>query len=89
MDLVVGAKRVIVTMEHIDPKGQPKILKECTYPLTGKECVDLIVTDLAVIEVTTDGLMLLEVAPDWTPQEVQAQTEARLIVSPDVHEMTL
>ena len=89
MDLVVGAKRVIVTMEHVDPKGQPKILKECTYPLTGKECVDLIVTDLGVIEVTPQGLTLREVAPGWTPQEVQEQTEARLIVPPDVSEMTL
>lgn len=80
-DLVTGGKRVIVMMEHCTKEGAPKIVKECSYPLTGKECVDLIVTDLAVIEVTPEGLVLREVAPDLTAEDVQKVTEPRLIVS--------
>lgn len=87
MDLVTGSARVIVAMEHLNEDGKPKIVKECTYALTGKQCVSLIVTDLAVIEVTNRGLVLKEVAPGWSPAEVQALTEATLIISPDCKEI--
>lgn len=89
MDLAVGSKRVIITMEHTTKDGKPKVVKKCTAPLTAKECVDLIVTDLAVIEVTPDGLVLKEVAPGWTAKEVQALTEPKLIVAADLKEMEL
>jgi len=89
MDLAVGAKRVIVTMEHTTKAGEPKIVKECTAPLTAKECVNLIITDLAVIEVTPEGLVLKEVAPGWTAEEVQVLTEPKLIVAADLKEMEL
>lgn len=89
MDLVAGAKRVIITMEHTTKDGQPKILKQCTYPLTGKACVNLIVTDLAVIEVTEKGLVLKEIAPDWTAEEIQALTEAKLLEASDLKEIEL
>jgi 3-oxoacid CoA-transferase subunit B len=89
MDLAVGAKRVIVTMEHTTKDGKPKIVKKCSYPLTAKECVDLIVTDLAVIEVTPRGLVLKEVAPGWTAQEIQALTEPKLKLAKDLKEMEL
>ena len=89
MDLAVGAKRVIVTMEHTTKEGKPKIVKKCSYPLTAKECVDLIVTDLAVIEVTQKGLVLKEVAPGWTAKEIQALTEPKLKIAPDLKEMEL
>lgn len=79
MDLTVGAKRVIIAMEHT-AKGSPKILKECTLPFTAKAQVDLIVTDMAVIEVTPEGLLLVEIAPDTTVEAVIAATEAELIV---------
>ncbi|MFQ5861127.1 MAG: 3-oxoacid CoA-transferase subunit B, partial [Dehalococcoidia bacterium] len=75
VDLCAGAKQILVMMEHTTKDGQPKILMECTYPLTGKGCVNLMVTDIAVIEVTPQGLLLREVAPGWTPEEVQALTE--------------
>jgi len=89
MDLAAGAKRVIVTMEHTTKDDKPKILNKCTYPLTCKECVNLIVTDIAVIEVTKDGLLLKEVAPGWTVAEVQALTEAELLVASDFKEIEL
>lgn len=89
MDLAAGAKRVIVCMEHTTRDRRPRILKKCTLPLTGKECVSLVVTDLAVIGVTTEGLVLKEVAPGWTAEEVQALTEAPLIVAPDLKEIEL
>lgn len=79
MDLTVGAKRVIIAMEHT-AKGAPKILPQCTLPLTAKEQVDLIVTDMAVIEVTPEGLVLNEIAPDTTVEDVIKATAARLIV---------
>lgn len=80
MDLTVGAKRVIIAMEHT-AKGNPKILPLCTLPLTAKQQVDLIVTDMAVIEVTPEGLILREIAPDTTVDEVIAATAAKLIVN--------
>ena len=86
MDLVVGAKKVIVAMEHT-AKGAAKILKECKLPYTAINCVDLIVTEMGVIEVTPDGLVLKEINPEFTPEQVQEATEATLIVSPGLVSM--
>ena len=80
MDLVTGAKRVILAMEHTTRDGRPKILKQCTLPLTGPRVVDLIVTELAVIEVTDRGLVLREVAETATIDAIRAKTDAELIV---------
>ena len=81
MDLVASARRVIVAMEHTTREGAPKILKKCTLPLTGVKVVDTIVTEMAYIRVTKDGLALEEVAPGLTAEDVQRVTEARLLVS--------
>ena len=89
MDLAVGARRLIVAMEHTTKDGMARILRECTYPLTARRCVDLIVTDLAVVEVGADGLMLREVAPGWAPGEVVTLTDAPLTVPRGVPEMQL
>jgi 3-oxoacid CoA-transferase subunit B len=89
MDLVAGAKRVIVAMEHQTKDGASRILKECTLPLTGRGVVHDIVTEICWIRVTADGLMLTEVAEGMDAAGVQARTEARLIVSPDLCEMTV
>jgi 3-oxoacid CoA-transferase subunit B len=89
MDLVAGTKRVIIAMEHATKDGEPKIMKKCTLPLTGVEVVDLIVTDLAVIEVTRQGLLLREVAAGMTPEAVQKLTEATLRVAPDLKTISL
>lgn len=89
MDIVTGAKRVIAAMEHVDRQGNPKILKECTLPLTGVGCVDTVVTDMAVIQVTERGLELTEYAPGFTFDDIQAVTEAKLVPSPDLKEMEL
>ncbi len=89
MDIAAGANNLIVCMEHTTKEGAPKIVKKCAYPLTGLECTNTIVTDLAVIDVTPHGLVLREVAPGWTPAEVQALTEAKLIVRGNVPEMKL
>jgi 3-oxoacid CoA-transferase subunit B len=89
MDISVGAERLIVAMEHNAKDGSPKIVKCCTYPLTAIECVNTIITDLAVIDVTPDGLMLREVAPGFTPEDVQQFTEPKLHWVGSVPEMTL
>jgi 3-oxoacid CoA-transferase subunit B len=81
MDLVAGAKRLIVTMEHVTKKGEKKILRKCSLPLTGLRCVDRIITDYAVIDVTKTGLRLVEVAPGVTAEQVQEMTEPPLEVA--------
>ena len=89
MDLAAGAKKVVVTMLHTTKTGEPRIVKECTYPLTATGCVSTIITDLAFIKVTNEGLVLKEIAPGWTVPEVQELTEATLIPSPDLKEMEI
>ena len=89
MDIAAGAKKLIVCMEHTTRDGASKIVKQCSYPLTGIECTDTIVTDLAVIDVLPEGLVLRELAPGWSPEEVQAATEARLLVRGRVPGMRL
>ena len=89
MDLVGASKQVIIAMEHTTRTGEPRIVEECTYPLTGRAVVDIIVTNLAVIEVTPAGLLLKEVAPSVTPEEVQAVTEPELKLAHNLHEMEL
>ena len=89
MDLAIGCNSVIAAMEHTTPKGQLKILRECNYPLTAARCVDLIVTDIAVMQVMPEGLVLKEVAPGWTAKEVQVLTEPELIISHDLKEIEL
>jgi len=84
MDLVAGARKVIVAMEHTTRGGSPKILKRCTLPFTGLKVVNLIVTEQAVIEVTPEGLVLREIAADTTVAAVTAATAARLIVAPNL-----
>jgi acetate CoA/acetoacetate CoA-transferase beta subunit len=86
MDLVVGAKRVILTMEHTQ-KGNPKILKECTLPLTAAGQVNMIITEMGVMDITPDGIVLRELHPEFTVEDVQAATEAKLIISPDLKPM--
>jgi acetate CoA/acetoacetate CoA-transferase beta subunit len=88
MDLVTGAKRVVVAMQHT-AKGKPKIVKECTLPLTSLRRIDMVVTDLAVITFPESGAILIETAPGVTPQQVIAATEAELIVPAHVPEMRL
>lgn len=87
MDLVAGARRVVVAMQHVSKDGASKVLKKCTLPLTGVQCVNLIVTELAVIEVTKRGLMLLERAPDVSVDQIRKVTEAALIVDGEIPEM--
>jgi 3-oxoacid CoA-transferase B subunit len=87
MDLAWGAKRVIVAMTHNSKEGTPKVVRELTLPITCRRSVDLIVTDLAVIKVTNQGLVLLEYAPGWAPEEISARTDAPLTIAPDVHEI--
>jgi 3-oxoacid CoA-transferase subunit B len=87
MDLAVGAKRIYVAMEHATKEGQPKILKKCSLPLTGLKCVHHIVTDHAFLDVTPEGLVLRELAPGVTVEQVQRLTEPKFKVAPDVREM--
>ena len=87
MDLVAGARRTIIAMEHATKDGQPKILKKCTLPLTGVKVVDTIVTEMAYIRVTPEGLLLEEIAPGLTVDDVQRATEAKLRVSSDLKTM--
>jgi 3-oxoacid CoA-transferase subunit B len=87
MDLVAGARRVIVMMEHANKEGKPKVLNQCSLPITGRGCVSAVCTDLAWIDVTPRGLVLRELAPGVTAEQVQALTEPRLEIAPDVKTM--
>lgn len=89
MDLVHGAKRIVVIMDHVNKKGEPKILKTCSLPLTGKGVVDRIITDRAVLDVTPEGLKLVEIAEGYTVEEIQQVTEATLIVADDLKTMSV
>ncbi len=87
MDLVAGAKRVIVAMQHADKSGRSKLLKKCTLPLTGLACIHRVVTDMAVIDVTKEGFLLREYAPGVTVEDVRRLTDAPLKVDPEVKQM--
>jgi 3-oxoacid CoA-transferase subunit B len=87
MDLVAGAKNIIVTMTHTDKHGNPKLLNECTLPLTGVNCITRIITDLAVLEVVDGAFLLKERAPGVTVEDIQAKTGGKLVVSENVTEM--
>ena len=89
MDLAVGSKKVIIAMEHVTTGGEAKIVERCTYPLTAKACVDVIVTNYAVIEVTPKGLLLKEAIPGISAEDVQNMTDAPLIIADDFHPMEL
>jgi 3-oxoacid CoA-transferase subunit B len=89
MDLVASARNIIVAMQHTNPKGEPKLLPACTLPLTGVKCVKKIVTDLAVLDITPEGFLLLERAPGVAVEEIKAKTSGRLIVPGMVPEMVL
>jgi len=88
-DLAVRAKRCVVLMHHTTPDGTPKLVERCTLPLTAPRCVDRVVTDVAVIDVRDGTFVLREVAPGWTPADVQAITAAPLVIADDVREITL
>jgi 3-oxoacid CoA-transferase subunit B len=88
-DIATGARKLYVAMEHTTKDGEIKIVRECSYPLTARRCVKKIFTDVAVISVTPDGLVLEEMAPGWTAEDVQAITEPTLIVSPNLREIQL
>jgi 3-oxoacid CoA-transferase subunit B len=89
MDLVAGARRVFVMMEHVTRKGALKLKEACDLPLTGVACVHRIVTDIAVMDVTADGLVLVEHAPGMTVEQIQDKTEPKLIVSPELREISI
>jgi 3-oxoacid CoA-transferase subunit B len=87
MDLAAGARRVVALMTHVTAQGEPKLLEACTLPLTGRACVDRIITDLAVLDVTPDGLALVELAPGLGLAELQARTGTRLVIPGPVPRM--
>lgn len=89
MDLVLGAKRVVVIMDHASKDGKPKLLKQCTLPITGRQCVKALCTDLAWIDITPEGLLVRELAPGVTLEAVQALTEPRLVAAPDLRTMEI
>jgi len=89
MDLAVGARKTIVTMLHSSKDGKPRIVKKCTYPLTAKHCVSMIFTDIAVMQITERGILLREVAPGWTAEEIQALTEPQMIIADDLKEIEI
>ena len=89
MDLAFNSKRVIGATEHTTKDGKLKIVKQCSIPLTAPRCMDMVVTDIAVIKFTEQGLVLQEIAPGWTPEEVQELTEPKLIVPEDLKEIEL
>ena len=89
MDLVASAKNIIVAMQHTNPKGESKLLPACTLPLTGVHCIKKVVTELAVLEVTHQGFVLLERAPGVTVEEIQSKTKGRLIIPAEVPEMKI
>jgi 3-oxoacid CoA-transferase subunit B len=89
MDLVASAKNIIVAMMHTNPKGESKLLPQCTLPLTGKKCVKKIVTELAVVEVTAKGFKLIERAPGVTVKEIIEKTAGKLIVEGEINEMQI
>jgi 3-oxoacid CoA-transferase subunit B len=89
MDLALGGKKLMVMMLHTTKEGGPRIVRQCTFPLTARNCVKKIFTDIAVIDVTKQGLVLREVAPAWTAEEVQALTEPKLIIAEDFKEIEL
>jgi len=87
MDLAVGCRKLIVMMQHTTKDGALRVVQQCSFPLTAKNCVDKIFTDIAVIDVTQQGLVLKEVAPGWTAEEVQAITEVPLVIADDLKEI--
>lgn len=89
MDLVAGAKRVIVAMQHTDKEGNSKLRNKCTLPLTGVGCIQKIVSDFGVIDVTKDGFVLREYAPDLSPEKVKAATEGKMTIAPDCKAMNI
>jgi 3-oxoacid CoA-transferase B subunit len=88
-DLAFCAKKVVAVMTHTTREGKPKIVKELTSPITAPACVNLIITDIAAIEVTNQGLLLTEAVPGWNPEDIQAITEAQLRVATGLREMEL
>ena len=89
MDLATGSKQLMVMMLHTTKEEGPRIVRQCTFPLTARKCVNKIFTDIAVIDVTKQGLVLREIAPRWTAEEVQALTEPKLIIAEDLKEIEL
>jgi 3-oxoacid CoA-transferase subunit B len=89
MDVAIGCRRLVVLMNSVTKKGEPRLVKECSYPLTAKRCVNRVITDIAVIDVTSNGMVLKEVVHGITPEEVQAVTEAKLIIAKDLKEVEL
>jgi 3-oxoacid CoA-transferase subunit B len=89
MDLVASARLIIVAMQHTNPKGESKLLPACTLPLTGVKCVKKVVTDLAVLDITPEGFLLLERAPGVSVEEIKARTAGRLVIRGEIKEMRL